>query len=176
MNKQSKLRVLLIAALVLGGLLLVNKTQAWLLAKTDERANQFTVGKVTHEIEEEFDKTLKTNVKVTNTGNTTAFVRVKIVPQWLDKTGTNSIGLVAQGTYDIEFNEVDWFEASGFWYYRQPVVSGAKTAVLVKSAKPKGQLADEYKGKVFNLEVVTQSVQSSPIDAVTELWGFDPSN
>ncbi|MBP1041559.1 hypothetical protein I6N95_11130 [Vagococcus sp. BWB3-3] len=176
MNKQSKWRLMLIVIFVSGGLLLVNKTQAWLLAKTDERANQFTVGKVTHEIEEKFDKNLKTDVKITNTGNTTAFVRVKIIPQWLDKTGNNSVGLVATDTYDIVFNEVNWFEKDGFWYCRQPVMSGEQTAVLVKSAKPKEQLAEAYQEKLFNLEVITQSVQSSPIEAVMELWGVDPSN
>ncbi|WP_314060196.1 hypothetical protein [uncultured Vagococcus sp.] len=175
MKKQSKSRVLLVVILIVAGLMLVNKTQAWLLAKTEERANQFTVGKVAHEIEEEFDQTQKTNVKVTNTGNTDAFIRVKLVPQWLDETATKSLGLATANTYEIVFNEVDWIESGGFWYCRQSVAAGAQTPILVKSTKPKAQLAEEYKGKVFTLEVVAQSVQSSPIEAVTELWGFDPS-
>lgn len=175
MNQQKKLNKGLIIVSVFCGLFFVNQTQAWLLAKTSERQNKFVIGQVTHEIEEEFDQTLKTNVTVKNTGTTSAFIRVKLIPQWLDETGKTVLGLEATDTFESQLNEVDWFQQDGFWYYRQAVPSGGETAVLVKSAKSKEQLAEEYAGKVFNLQVLSQSVQSEPAAAVTELWGIDPS-
>lgn len=174
MNRQAIVRVMLLVSILLLGLLAVNKTQAWLLAETEQRANQFTVGKVTHEIEEEFDTTIKTNVTVVNTGNTESFIRVKIVPQWLDQAGGN-IGLVADDTYDITFNTSDWVEREGFWYHKQPVAAGAKSTILVEKAQPKKTLDAIYAGKVFNLQVMSQSVQATPKEAVTELWGFEPN-
>lgn len=175
MKKQSKFLTTLLVAMILIGFLGVNKTQAWLLAKTGEKNNHFTVGTLYHEIEEEFDGVLKKNVAVTNTGETDAFVRVMVIPQWLDKSGTTILGLETTDTFEAEYNEEDWFLKEGFWYYRHLVTSGDATAVLVKSAQPKNNLDERYKNKVFNLQVVTQSVQGTPLEAVKELWGFDPS-
>lgn len=175
MRKKFILRSLIMIASVAVVLLLVKQTQAWLLDQTAVRENQFTVAKINHEIEEEFNGALKTNVRVTNTGNTKSFIRVLVLPQWLDKNTSTPVGLVAEETYQISFNQANWTKKGDYWYYNQPVEAGAQTDVLIKSAAPKEGLSESYRDKVFNLQVITQSVQATPIEAVKDLWGFDPS-
>ena len=175
MRKKFIFRSLMIVGSFVVVLLLVKQTQAWLLDKTSVRENEFTIAKIDHTIEEEFNGALKTDVQVTNTGNTKSFIRVLILPQWLAKNTLTPVGLVAEETYNISFNQTNWSKKGDYWYYHQPVEAGAQTDILIKSAAPKAGLSKNYQDKVFNLQVITQSVQATPIEAVKDLWGFDPS-
>lgn len=154
--------------------LVTSTTHAWLVERTTTLENSLLVGKVDNEIIEEFDQQVKKNVTVKNTGNITAFIRVKVIPSWLEPETGVTLGLPAEGTYSLSFNETDWFESAGYWYHRQPVASQGETSVLIYEGQPQANLATAYEGKQFKLEIMTQSVQSEPLEGVIELWGMNP--
>ena len=153
----------LLLALTVGG------TVAWLTSKTNDITNTFTPSKVTCRVDENFDPTtgVKSNVKVTNTGDTTAFIRVKLVTY-----RTNDAGDHIGGTADppaIEFDG-NWFLYNGYYYYKKPVNVGDQTTNLIDSIT----LTENYNdadGGHQAIDVMAEAIQSQPEAAVKEAWG-----
>ena len=80
MKRMNKTKTILALALV--ALLLtcaVGGTVAYLVTKTDAVTNTFTPGRVTVRVEDTVSGNVKKDVKITNTGNTSAYIRVAIV-------------------------------------------------------------------------------------------------
>jgi len=151
------LSAMLLVVVTIGG------TLAWLTSTPPTLTNTFVPGNVPNEIHEDFDGSTKSNVTIKNVGNVPAFIRVTLVPAWrnndADHTGA---GLATDGTYTISINTADWTLGSdGFYYYKNAVQPNASTTALVSSCAPKTSgLSDAYKGKIFELSVISQSVQS----------------
>lgn len=140
----------------------IGGTLAWLTSTPSGLTNTFVPGKVPNEITEDFDGSTKSNVQIKNVGNVNAFIRVALVPSWrnndTDHTGTS---LPAAGTYDITINTTDWTLGSdGYYYYSSAVQPNGSTAALVTSCAPKSGLSAAYTGKVFELNVISQSIQA----------------
>lgn len=134
--------------------------------------NKTEKGVVTNEISEDFNGIEKTNVKVQNTGDIPAYVRIAIVAIWRDEEG-NPTTLTAKDTYTISFNEADWFIGNdGFYYYKKPIAPTEFTPVLIEKCTVNENLSEEYNGKIFDLQVLAQSVQSVPKNTVTEIWNI----
>ena len=81
----------LLIALVLLAAAGVGATVAFLHMKTDSIQNDFTYGKVSCEVLESFEKEddfyEKRDVRIKNTGNTDAYIRVLLVFTWKDQDG-----------------------------------------------------------------------------------------
>lgn len=157
------------------GLLAINGTLAWLTQEASLK-NTFEVAKVSGDIEEEFNKEVKKNVSVSNTGNFEAYVRVALVPSWVDDKG-NATMLNPEGTYELDLNlkqdgkGAGWLKGSdGFYYYTKPLLPGEQTAILIKTCQPT-VTEPEYQGKAFKMDVMAQWIQAQPTDAVTGAWG-----
>lgn len=150
------LAALLVVAASIGG------TLAWLTSTPPVLTNTFVPGEVPNEITETFDGTTKSNVQIKNVGNVNAFIRVALVPIWRnDDTGHTGTGLIATGTYNITLNTTDWTLGSdGYYYYNSAVQPTGSTAALVTACSPKSGLSAAYLGKVFELDVISQSVQA----------------
>lgn len=153
----------LLLALTVGG------TVAWLTSKTNDITNTFTPSKVTCRVDENFDPTtgVKSNVKVTNTGDTTAFIRVKLVTY-----RTNDAGDHIGGTADLPAIKFDgnWFLYNGYYYYKKPVNVGDQTTNLIDSIT----LTENYNdadGGHQSIDVMAEAIQSQPEAAVKEAWG-----
>ena len=118
----------LIAAIAVGG------TVAWLSAKTSPTVNTFTPSHVSCSVEESFDGKTKSSVNVLNTGDTEAFIRVKLVSYRVNEQGQH-IG----GTADIpEFTPGEnWVKKGGCYYYTLPVKPGEKPASAVRKPNRK---------------------------------------
>ena len=84
-----KRKVILAALLLLAVCLTVGITMAWLRADTASRQNTFTLAKVSCEVEETFDGTVKEDVSIRNTGTADAYIRAAIVVTWM-KDGDDS--------------------------------------------------------------------------------------
>ena len=152
-------------ALAIGG------TIAWLNDKTDPVKNTFDYARVTCEVTENFDaKTgVKSNVNVSNTSNTYAFLRVKLVAY-----RTNAAGQHIGGTATIPrfAPGAGWVEHNGYYYYTQPVAPGNKPATdLIGSITLSGPYADADGGYTA-LDVMAEAIQSTPEQAVKDAWGF----
>lgn len=151
------LSAMLLAVATIGG------TLAWLTSTPPTLTNTFIPGDVPNEIHEDFNGSTKSNVTIKNVGNVPAFIRVALVPAWRNNdTDHTGAGLATNGTYTISINTADWTLGSdGYYYYKNAVQPNASTTALVNSCSPlTSGLSASYKGKVFELSVISQSVQS----------------
>jgi len=157
--------VVLLLALTIGG------TIAWLSTKAGPLVNPFTPSKVTCEVtEEDFnDETgIKTNVNVKNTGDTEAYIRVKLVTYRTNDAGQHIGGTAALPTFTPGEN---WVAYGGFYYYTQPVAAGASPASALISSITLVSSYDDADGGRQAIDIVAEAIQSKPATAVGEAWG-----
>ena len=154
----------------------VSGSLAWLTSTPEQVVNSFTPGVVTIEVDEKFDSTTKSDVRIKNTGNVPAYIRVALVPAWVDDEGNiaakpaslklNDDCNIAWGK-DGSGYEADWFIGSdGFYYCKTVIEPGASTPILIKSCTVKGE-EHEYD---FELQVIASAVQSLPTTTVEAVW------
>lgn len=156
--------VVLCAALIIGTA--ITGSVAWLVSESEIVKNEFTPGKVTTVIEENFDGEEKTDVKITNTGNVPAYIRVALVCAWVDEDG-NVVALPAS-LNDCEITwGTGWFNASdNFYYCETPVQPGESTPVLINICVVSGE-GHEYD---FELRILASAVQTLPATVVEGVW------
>lgn len=150
-------------------------TVAFLVTKTDSVVNTFTPSKVTTYVEEEFNGQTKSNVKIQNTGNIDAYIRVAVVANWIDKDGNVYGGATPVAGKDYTLtpktgeNE-NWFQGSdGYYYCKTAIESGSETPVLIEScAKTTG--AEVPEGYDLQVTILADGIQSVPADAVQQAW------
>ncbi len=122
-----------------------------------ELVNRMEIGTVQNQITENFNGTKKTNVRIQNTGNLNSYVRVAVIPVWKNPDGSFT-PLDSSGTYHILLNTDDWAEGSdGFYYYRYSLQPNELTSELIKSCTIKENLPGAYQGKIFDLQIISQS-------------------
>lgn len=151
-----------ILAVSVGGVL------AWLATSSGEVKNTFAPGKTNIEIEEKFENNVKSDVKVINKGNIPVYIRANLVFTWKDSAG-NIIEKPADATLTVTpENPTGWVKGSdGFWYYTKPVaVKGSTTNIINKATIE----FPEGKGYKMDLEVMAQSIQAEPTNAVVDSW------
>ena len=129
----------------------ISGSLAWLISTPEQVVNSFTPGVVTIEVDETFDDehTTKQNVSIKNTGNVPAYIRVALVPAWVDDEGN-----IAAKPASLELNddcniawgkdgsgyEADWFIGSdGFYYCKTVIEPDESTPILIKSCTVKGE-------------------------------------
>lgn len=152
----------LLLALAIGG------TVAWLSTKSAPITNTFTPSKVACEVQEEFNGTVKSDVNVKNTGDTQAFIRVKLVTY-----RTNDAGDHIGGTAEIPGFTLgaDWVKYGDYYYYTKPVEPNRTPAAeLTKEMPLKGNYNDAD-GGYQSIDVMAEAIQSVPEAAVQAAWG-----
>lgn len=173
--------LMLVAALVLLVALGVGTTVGMLHTRTDSVENYFTYGKVSCQVLESFDQEngayVKRNVRVKNTGNTSAYIRVLLVFTWKDEDGNVfvnkpvenkdfQINLALSNGWIVEKNDI-----GAYIYYKYPVEAGEETPVLIDGLWQKAGVTGPENGKyALSVEVVADAVQANPADAVEEVW------
>ena len=162
------LATVLLLALTIGG------TVAWLTSKTSDITNTFTPSKVMCAVSEIFyeDTGIKSNVNVTNVGDTDAFIRVKLVTYRTNAEGKH-IGGVAEVP---KFTPGDgWVKYGDYYYYTKPVAPNAQPE---EDLIGRIQLASSYPdadGGYQAMDVMAEAIQSEPAQAVGEAWGVSIS-
>lgn len=167
--------IVLLAALLLFSALAVGGTVAWLTADTGKVANTFTPSHVTCTVEESFNSAtgLKSNVNVKNTGNTEAYIRVKLVTYRVNNACQHIGGIAEVPRFDPG---TGWEKNGEYYYYKHPVKPGEKPAAdLISSINLTGSYTDADGGKQV-IEVMAEAIQAQGTDAngktPTELaWG-----
>lgn len=155
--------VLLLLAPAVGG------TVAWLSTRTDAVTNTFLPSKVSCKVEEGFDGTTKTHVNVKNTGDTDAYIRVKLVSYRTNEKGQHIGGVAELPKFSLGAN---WVSYEGFYYYTLPVAPGAMPAANL--AADRIELTGEYKdadGGRQAIDVMAEAIQSVPPEAMGQAWG-----
>ena len=154
----------------------VSGSLAWLTSTPGPVVNEFIPGEVTIQVDEKFDSTTKSDVSIKNTGDVPAYIRVALVPAWVDDEGN-----IAAKPASLELNddcniawgkdgsgyEDDWFIGSdGFYYCKTVIEPGEYTPILIKSCTVKDG-EHEYD---FELQVIASAVQSLPTSTVETVW------
>lgn len=156
------LSVILVVTIAVGG------TVAYLVTQDAPITNTFTPSHVTCKVDENFDGKTKTNVNVTNTGDTEAYIRVKLVTYRVNKNGQHIGGTATIPPFDPGTN---WFEYGGYYYYTLPVKPNEQpTSDLIGSITLESPYTDADGGKQV-IEVMAEAIQSAPAEAIGKSWG-----
>ena len=168
-NKRKATVLLSSLALILA--LFVGVTAAFLIAKDGSVANTFKSSQVSCEVDESFNGTTKSNVSISNTGDTEAYIRAAIVVTWKSAENGDVYGAMpVLGTdYTMERNLSNWIEGSdGYYYYKKAVQPGDKTEELIVNCTA---VQDNVPaGYGLNVEILSSAIQSVPVSVVNEQW------
>lgn len=193
--RSKKARKLLACLTALLCMTFVGATVAFLMTQTGAVTNTFQGSKVACAVIENINDiandstesgkvtgvTLKKDVQIKNTGDTTAYIRVAVVVNWMSADGTRVWATKPiEGTdYTISYDLTNgWFDGGdGYYYYSKPVSpdsSNNLTSVLIKEAKlnadvtvPVGTDNTRY---YLSIEIVASAIQSTPTSVVTGQW------
>lgn len=157
----------LILSLCLIFALAVGTTFALLKASTAPVENTFTAAKSGTDIVEELDGNQKKSIVVKNTGTAVSYVRVKLVMNWVDESGNVSAEPV---NITVDYDNTNWFEQDGIYYYKMPVAADGKTENLLKADSPITEPADKPAGCHLEVTVLAESIQAAPSKAVEGAW------
>lgn len=176
-------RALLVSLLLIVGAA-VGGTVAFIVAEDEPVENTFVPSHVTTYVDETVSGTAKTDVKIKNTGDTTAYLRAAVVVTWQDADG-NILGQKPDpGTdYTIEYQLSDtqgancWIEgADGFYYWTSPVLSddeaadNCSTGVLIKRCEAGPSKTVGSSTYSLTVEILSSGIQSVPTSVVADVW------
>ena len=186
-SRWNKSKAMLVSLLLIVGVA-VGGTLAYIIEDAGPIKNTFTPSQVTTYVEETVSGNTKSNVKIQNTGDTTAYIRAAVVVTWQDEAG-NILGEkpVAGTDYEITYDldseqgEKRWIEgADGFYYWTSPVKSydedadDCYTGVLIEScaAKNSKTIGTGKDAVTYSLavEIIGSGIQSVPTSVVTNEW------
>lgn len=110
-------------------------------------------------------------VTIRNDGKSTAWIRVKV---------DTEIELVGGGDADtsrvgLNFDDKNWTEKDGYYYYNKPVDPTESTTVLFDTVKFDPRMGNEYQNCTVNINIYAQAVQTAnnnPEGGVTEVKGW----
>lgn len=179
--------LLLIASLAVLLTATVGSTAAWLVSKPAAVENDFVPGKVACQVLEKFGTesgaSVKRGVRVKNTGNTDAYIRVLLVFTWKDKDGNIFSNKPQEGIdYQIVMDDLtDWIkqesDAGTYYYYKKPVARDAETDVLIELLRQADGVTGPENGKYkLSVDILADAVQADPPQAVEESWGVAVEN
>lgn len=173
LQNKIKLKILISFLLILIlGVSVCPKSIAYLSWTNEEiLENIFKISKPNIEVEEKFDFEHKKDIKVKNTGNTDVYVRVALssflTDENCDEENCTRYPLNRRVT---DFNlDSNWLKIDDYYYYRKVLAEGDITTDLLNGGSIDNIKVD---GKKLQVDVVSQSLQATPVDAVEKNWGI----
>lgn len=164
------LALLLALILVVGAA--AGGTVAWLTQTTQTENNNFSYGTVSCRINESFNGTTKSDVTVTNTGNTPAYIRAACIVNWVDAQGNIAANVPTDYTYSLSIPGAGWTAGSdGYYYYNGVVDAKGTTEGSLLTCTSSNPADGEYK---LSVKVIASAVQATPRTAVNEAWPGNP--
>lgn len=153
--------ILLLSTAVMG-------TMMFLVSKTPVVTNTFDPAKVTCEVQEQFDGTVKKDVTAKNTSNIDAYLRIKLVSYRVNTDGERIGGTVVIPNFTPGSG---WFEQDGFYYYHKPVAPGEipEVNLIGDSGITLVTYTDADGGKQV-IEVIAEAIQAKPTSVVADQW------
>ena len=162
--------------LLLTAFLLANATvvYAYTMQHTQDLVNTFLPARVDSEVVEKFDGNAKSEIKIQNTSNIEAYLRMKIITYWQDSKG--NIVAIPPEPLAIDYDDAHWFLQDGYYYYKHPVPAGATTPDnLLKASIEMTVKTEVVNGVTYTyypvVEIVSEAFQSRPAHAVQTNWG-----
>ncbi|GAA0070422.1 BsaA family SipW-dependent biofilm matrix protein [Clostridium sardiniense] len=182
--------------LTLGIILLFTTTVASLayFSSKESKKNKFTIGSISTEINENFDKDsakdvsrneeIKKVVSIKNTGKNPVIVRVIINPQWDEEKDENGkvTKLTTSASNQVQLNfsntwKEDWIKDNdGYYYYNKILNPGESTSDLLKSISLKNNISQEdiesFKNRNFSVNVSSEAIQVNK-EALRKEWNIN---
>ena len=174
-KKNIKKSAVLLVSLALLLMVTAGATLAYYFTKDDPITNTFTPSQVACAVVEGTNAPVdgatvntgktKEDVKIKNTGDTDAYIRVALVVNWMKQDGTVWAAKPVLGTdYEMVLDLSNgWSQgADGYYYYSAAVAKDNMTGALITSAS---QLQDAPEGYQLSIEIVAEAIQAEGIDA-----------
>lgn len=179
MKNTKNFTLFIIACAVVTVLVSLTSVMAYMFKRSEILDNQFVPASVQCAVTEVFENDTKTSVKVQNTGDIEAYIRLRIVTYWQDSKG-NAVAITAP---EIKFDD-DWTYDTDNWiydedektfYHKTPVAANGLTSELL--AKDFEGIKLEKRTEIFNGEkytyhpvitFVAEAIQSKPTAAVLQ--------
>lgn len=169
-----KKKLILIISLVLLACIAIGGTIAYLVIKTNEIDNKFTLAKISVEVIKTEDDDGNVSYTLKNNSDISAYVRFAIVSTWVNESDHSHIHSTSpvEGTdYTFDLAEdVDMgsVENKQCYYIAEPMAAGAEH-VVIRNMKM-SENATPPEGYELNIEIVTEGIQSDPVRAVQNSW------
>ena len=166
-------KILMFSLIALLVALLATTAYAYMFRRTQLVQNVFEPANVSCKVYEEFSNNTKSSITVLNTGNTDAYIRVRLVFHWEDSKG-NPVIRTATIPEIIPTN--GWIPGGdGFtYYYSTPVKAGKFAPNLLSKAVTMTGKKEQYNGVYYYyypvMEVVAEAIQAKPTGAVENAW------
>ena len=175
-----------LAALLVLVLGIVGTTLAWLTDATGELTNTFEYAKVSCEVLETVNEaqTQKKDVRIKNTGNTDAYIRATYVVTYREAAG-NILYETLEKNWKVDLSNIintdSWVQGKdGYWYCKTPVAPGAETPKLfIDSINGNGTFLNDGRSNeqaITYVEILATAIQSQPVNAMGEAWGYTMNN
>lgn len=161
--------LVMVLSLVLLMAVATGVTLAYFASTSAPVINTFQAGSVGAEIKETVNGNTKESIAVENTGDSPVYVRVRLVNYWKD--GENIAP--KDSTLSVSENTAKWEKIGEYYYYTEPLAGGATTANLLSAGLT---MTTDDNGYVQVIEVLADTVQASPPEAVQEVWGISASD
>lgn len=148
---------------------------AFMYKSTETYNNDFTPAQVSCEVVETFNGTVKSSVKIQNTSNIPAYLRLRIVTYWQDTKGNVVQRESEMPTFNVD--TTNWVPMGGDTYvYKLPVNPGDLTPELLAEGSKivlrntsETVIGVEYEYEQV-VEIIAEAIQSKPAGAVTSSW------
>ncbi len=186
-NCKRKYTVLLVC-LLLTVAVVVSGTIAYIFTTSETVTNIFHPVTSQIDIPEEMHGTVKQNATVQNTGTVDSFLRARIIVTWQNEKGEVYPVVPNLVTDYTMLNGANWVQNGEYYYYNkiaapgQPAVTKdtngnvtygegiTQEDMLIIKAEAVGKSPAE--GYTLHIEILGQSIQSTPSAAVQEAWGM----
>jgi hypothetical protein len=179
-----------LSIIIVGAILIVasvSVTVAYIIIRSPEITNLFVPAKIDCQVletETVIDGVVtKKSVRVQNTGNCDAYIRVRVVTYWEDSKGNLVARTSPENKFDGDwkYNDAAWIydDTNQTFYHKAPIGANDVTAELLgsgfdgitlkpESVEQEGNVTFTYYPVV---EFIVEGIQGAPDTAVTESWG-----
>lgn len=158
-----KTRSLYFALLLVLIFILCGTVIAYMFTQTGYEENSLQPATVACQVVETFSDGAKTSIKIKNTGNIKAYLRLRLVSYWVDSEGAIAPKTSTMPSFSL--NTTDWIAgANHTYYYKTPVdpnVDEGLTSDLLETGSSL-TLAPDEDGCSQVVEIFAEAIQSEP--------------
>ena len=167
-NKKLILAAALLAAALCG-------TAVAYMFKVSQQKNSFIPAQVSCTVHEKVSASnnRKTEVTIENTGNITAYLRLRLVTYWVNTDADDNEYIVAKASKELSILYDDSKWKKGFndtYYFINPVDADKSTENLLTNEQVI-ELEKDTDGNRQVVEIFAEAIQAEPVDAVISSWG-----
>lgn len=164
----------MVVLLMLSIVIITSISIAFMFKKSKPIVNQFVPAKVSCEVREMMNGSEKVSIRIKNTGDIDAYLRVHLVSYWVDER--NVIVGKPSVMPTVDYDSTKWLKKDDTYYYKMSVSPNELTSELLKNSIQLQVDSLEDKTIYQIVEVFAEAIQSEPEKAVTESWKVTLTN